>query len=163
MIRATRAGYDQLSGCGLNLLTRDELDQIHYGTLEVLEQAGLKVFSEEALEIYYSHGCNVDKKNNIVKIPSYIVEEAIKSAPSKVVLAGRDPKHDVILEGHVDHIPVTWQNLLFHHAAVPVDGPMVDDLLHLVGGCRVIIHRGRLFFLAKTRRRRRFRLRATRS
>ena len=59
MIRADRAGYDQLSGCGLNLLTRDELDQIHYGTLEVLEQAGLIVFTDEAMEIYYSHGWNL--------------------------------------------------------------------------------------------------------
>jgi trimethylamine--corrinoid protein Co-methyltransferase len=99
MIRANRAGYAQLSGCGLNLFTRDELDQIHYGTLEVLEQAGLMVFSDEAQEIYYSHGCKVDREKKIVKIPPYLVEEAIKSAPSKILLAGRDPKYDIVLEG----------------------------------------------------------------
>ena len=100
MIRANSAGYAQLTGCGLNLFTKDELDQIHYGTLEVLEQAGLMILNDEALEIYYSHGCSVDKEKKIVKIPPYIVEEAIRSAPSKVLLAGRDPKNDVILEGN---------------------------------------------------------------
>jgi len=99
MIRANRAGYAQISGCGLNLFTKDELDQIHRATLEVLEEAGLMVFSDEALEIYYSHGCKIDKEKKIVKIPSYLVEEAIRSAPSSVLLAGRDPKNDLILEG----------------------------------------------------------------
>ncbi len=100
MIRANRAGYAQLSGCGLNLFTEDELDQIHYGTLEVLEQAGLMILNDEAQEIYYSHGCSVDKEKKIVKIPPYIVEEAIRSAPSSVLLAGRDPKNDLILKGN---------------------------------------------------------------
>ena len=86
MSRANRAGYSQLSGCGLNLLTKDELDQIHYATLEVLDETGLFVDNMEALEIYYSHGCKVDKEKKIVKIPPYIVEEAIRSAPSKVCL-----------------------------------------------------------------------------
>jgi len=99
MIRGMRAGYDQLSGCGLSIFTKDELDQIHYGTLEVLEQAGLMVFSDEAQEIYYSHGCKVDKKKKIVKIPPHVVEKAIQSAPSKIVLYGRNSKNDVILEG----------------------------------------------------------------
>jgi len=99
MIRGDRAGYAQLSGCGLNLFTKDELDQIHYGTLEVLEEAGMLVFSDEAQEIYYSYGCNVDKKTNVVKMPPYIVEEAIRTAPSKILLAGRNPKNDIVLEG----------------------------------------------------------------
>ena len=99
MIRANRAGYQQLSGCGLNILTDDELDELHRATLDVLENTGLLVATDEAQEIYYSHGCKVDKKKNIVKIPPYLVEEAIASAPSKVLLAGRNHKNDIVVEG----------------------------------------------------------------
>lgn len=99
MIRGNRAGYAQLSGCGLNLFTGDELDQIHYASLEVLDETGLFVDNVEAREIYYSNGCSVDKEKKIVKIPPYVVEEAIRSAPSKVVCHGRDPKYDLVLEG----------------------------------------------------------------
>ena len=99
MIRGTRAPYNQLSGLGLNMFTDDELAELHRATLDVLQDAGLMVFNDEAQEILYSHGCKVDKETNIVKIPPYIVDEAIKSAPSTVLLAGRDPKYDIVLEG----------------------------------------------------------------
>ena len=99
MIRGMRAGYERLSGWGLNMFTSEELSELHTATLDVLEHAGLIVMSDEAREIFYSHGCQVDKKTNIVKIPSYLVEDAIKSAPSKILLAGRDPKHDFVMGG----------------------------------------------------------------
>ncbi len=99
MIRGIRAPYLQLSGLGLNMFTDDELAELHRATLDVLEDGGIMVLNDEAQEIFYSHGCKVDKKTNIVKIPPYLVEEAIASAPSEVLLAGRDPKHDIVLEG----------------------------------------------------------------
>jgi trimethylamine--corrinoid protein Co-methyltransferase len=99
MITGPRAGYQQIFGCGLNLFTDDELTALHVATLDVLENGGIIVMNDEAQEIFYSHGCQVDKKTNIVKIPGYLVEEAIKSAPSKILLAGRDPKYDICLEG----------------------------------------------------------------
>ncbi len=99
MITGPRAGYQQLFGCGLNLFTDDELTALHVATLDVLENGGILVMTDEAQEIFYSHGCQVDKKTSIVKIPGYLVEEAIKSAPSKILLAGRDPKYDIFLEG----------------------------------------------------------------
>jgi len=42
----------------------------------------------------------------MVRIPEYIVEDAIKSAPSSVLMAGRDPKHDIVLESN----RVAWTN-----------------------------------------------------
>ena len=99
MIRGTRAPYSQLSGLGLNMFSDDELAELHRATLDVLEDGGIMVLNDEAQEIFYSHGCKVDKKTNIVKIPPYLVEEAISSAPSKVLLAGRDHKYDIVLEG----------------------------------------------------------------
>ena len=98
MRRGLRAGYQPLIGCGLNLLSDDELAEIHRATLDVLNDTGLMVLNDEAQEIFYAHGCPVDKKSNIVRIPPYLVEEAIASAPSSLLLAARDPKYDIILE-----------------------------------------------------------------
>ncbi len=88
-----------VEGAGLQLLTESDLAAIHEATLKVLEQAGLKVFGDEALEIYSAAGCEVDKQNNIVKIPRHLVEEAISASPGSILLAARDPRYDVILEG----------------------------------------------------------------
>jgi len=82
----------------LNSLTDDELDDIHRATLEVLEKTGIFIETDEALEVFDGAGAKIDRKNKIVKISAQLVEDAIQSAPSKILLAGRDPKHDKVLE-----------------------------------------------------------------
>jgi trimethylamine--corrinoid protein Co-methyltransferase len=99
MDSGTRAGYSQISGCGLNLFSDAELAELHRATLDVMENTGIMVMNDEAQDIFYSHGCRIDRKSSMVKMPGYLIEEAIKSAPSKVLLAGRNPEYDVVLEG----------------------------------------------------------------
>ena len=87
----------------LNILTPDEVNQIHLGTLELLEQTGIFVEDDHALDRFEGAGARVDRKKKIAKIPPYLVEDAIRSAPSKVILHGRDPKHDLALESNRVH------------------------------------------------------------
>ncbi|KUO51161.1 MAG: trimethylamine methyltransferase [Desulfitibacter sp. BRH_c19] len=106
MKRNLHAGRNSFIGCGINLFSDEDLEMIHDATLEVLEVAGLYVQSNDAMDIYEGGGCIVDRKEQIVKIPAHIVEEAIVSAPKKVLLAGRDPKHDIVMEsGRVNFCP----------------------------------------------------------
>jgi len=98
MKRNFHAGRQLGSGLSLNILTDDELAEIHYGTLEVLSETGVFVEDEAALDLFEEKGAIVDRGTKIVKIPPYMVEDAIRSAPPKVVLYGRDPKHDIVLE-----------------------------------------------------------------
>ncbi len=98
MKRNFHAGRQLSSGLSLNILTDDELDEIHYGTLEVLNETGVFVEDEKALDCFEEGGAVVHRDTKIVKIPPYMVEDAIRSAPPKVVLYGRDPKHDIVLE-----------------------------------------------------------------
>lgn len=86
-------------GFGLNVLSNDALDRIHNATLEILWHEGIKIQSKLALEIYDGGGCTVDKTNHKVYIPSHIVEDCIRSTPSTVLLAARDPKNDIVLDG----------------------------------------------------------------
>lgn len=86
------------SGLSLNILTRDELDEIHHGTLEVLNETGVFVEDERALDCFEKGRTMVDRETKIVKIPPHVVEDAVRSAPRKIILHGRDPKHDIVLE-----------------------------------------------------------------
>jgi len=95
----TKSGSKTSRGFGLDSFSDNEISKIHQATLDVLEKTGIVIETEEALEVFDGAGAKVDRKTKIVKIPPNVVEDAIGSAPSKIVLAGRDPKHDTILEG----------------------------------------------------------------
>ena len=100
MNRNVKAGYSQYNGFGLNVFSDDELYAIHCATLDVLKNYGIKIFSKDAQDIYAEGGATVDRENDIVKIPGYMVEEAIQSAPKTILLAGRNPKNDKVLEAN---------------------------------------------------------------
>ena len=92
------SGNHRSQGLSLSGLTDDELNDIHQATLEVLEKTGLFIETDEALAVFDGAGAEIDRKNKIVKIRPQLVEDAIQSAPSKILLAGRDPKHDKVLD-----------------------------------------------------------------
>jgi trimethylamine--corrinoid protein Co-methyltransferase len=99
--RNLHAGRRQSGGLGLKIFTDDELEEIHLATLEVLQNTGLFIEGEEALDILDGGGAVVDRNNKVVKFPPYLVEDAIRSAPSKLLLAGRNPKNDFVMESNV--------------------------------------------------------------
>ncbi len=98
MIRRLKAGIQRNSGFSLNVMTDDEVHEIHLATLEVLRDTGVFVESEEAIEIYDGAGCIVDPKTKTVRFPAWVVEDAIRSAPATFVACGRRPQDDVILQ-----------------------------------------------------------------
>jgi trimethylamine--corrinoid protein Co-methyltransferase len=97
-MRNFHPGKHRSQGLGLNFLTDDELFDIHLATLEVLEKTGLFIETDEAMDVFDGAGAEVDRQKKIVRLPHYMVEDAIRSAPSKIVLAGRDPDRDKVLE-----------------------------------------------------------------
>lgn len=80
----------------LSFLTERELDDIHYGSLEILEGTGLNVHHEEARKLLYDAGAYVDGTN--VKIPSNLVKYALDSAPNRIVMADREGNRVMPLE-----------------------------------------------------------------
>jgi|YNPBryBLVA2012_1023415.scaffolds.fasta_scaffold01722_6 trimethylamine--corrinoid protein Co-methyltransferase len=78
-------------------LTPEEVQRIHAAALTVLERVGLQVEHEEARALYRQAGAQVSGER--VTLPPSVVEQALRQAPARVLLAGRDPEHDVVLEG----------------------------------------------------------------
>jgi len=98
MKRRIKVGKSRNTGFSLNVLTDDECHEIHLATLEVLKETGVFVESKEALELFDGGGCQVDPQTKTVKFPHWVVEDAIRSAPSTFYACGRRPEDDVILE-----------------------------------------------------------------
>ena len=100
MKRRFRSGISASSGLGLSSLSRDELDSIHYATLQILQDTGIKVMSEEALEIFHGGGAMVERYEGfgIVRIPSFLVEESAFRSPHTFVYDARNPADDFIME-----------------------------------------------------------------
>ncbi|NIR87576.1 [trimethylamine--corrinoid protein] Co-methyltransferase, partial [Candidatus Bathyarchaeota archaeon] len=65
----------------LNILSNDEVCNIHIATLEVLERTGVIVREKKALKLLDQAGAIVDYKKNLVKIPDYLVKEAVAKTP----------------------------------------------------------------------------------
>ncbi|HIZ76274.1 MAG TPA: trimethylamine methyltransferase family protein [Firmicutes bacterium] len=98
MRRNISCGRGLLSGFSLNVFSEEECERIHLATLELLETTGVFCESERAIEIFEAGGCRVDHEKKIVKIPAWLVEDSVRKAPPRVLMAGRDPKNDVVLE-----------------------------------------------------------------
>ncbi len=83
-------------------LTDDQVQRIHESALSILERTGVQVEEPEARRLFQEAGA--DAAGNRVRLPRSLVEDAVDWAPSKVVLAGRDPKWDLELEGARVHV-----------------------------------------------------------
>lgn len=64
-----------------------ECHRIHLATLEVLERVGVDVHDEKAIEILAGGGANVDGIR--VRIPEFMVTEALAKAPKRLTLYDR--------------------------------------------------------------------------
>ena len=69
----------------LKVLNREQALAIHTAALEILEKTGFKMEHPGALEMLTDAGCRVSNGDR-VKLPAYLVEEALRSAPRQIAL-----------------------------------------------------------------------------
>lgn len=96
--RWKQAGSLASGGLSLNMFTQGEMDSIHRATLEILETTGVLIGSPEARELLVKAGASVYDED-LVRIPQWLVAEAVASAPEVLTLPGRTPDRDVMLDG----------------------------------------------------------------
>lgn len=85
-------------------LTREQLNTLKNGTLQVLDEVGVRFPSRRALEIFEAHGARVDWKTEVVRIPPGLVEKAMSTAPRSFVLGGREERFDLVLDGKTTYL-----------------------------------------------------------
>ncbi|HSW10379.1 MAG TPA: trimethylamine methyltransferase family protein [Bacillota bacterium] len=74
----------------LKLLTDGQIAMIHDHALRTLDACGVQFESEEALKILKDHGARVDFGRKVAWLKPELVLEAIRSAPSHILLHSRD-------------------------------------------------------------------------
>jgi trimethylamine--corrinoid protein Co-methyltransferase len=80
------------------VLSDDQLQKLHLSALEVLRRTGIRFHHQEALDLLEYAGAFISH-GNLVKFPARLVEEAIASAPARVVMCDRDGEPAMCLEG----------------------------------------------------------------
>jgi len=90
-----RTNFRVNSGVRFQMLSDDQLQGLFDGVLHTLEYTGLDVQHEEARAILEDAGAWVDGER--VRIPSYLVKQALNTAPRSFTIFARDdnPKHHI--------------------------------------------------------------------
>jgi trimethylamine--corrinoid protein Co-methyltransferase len=84
----------------LEILTEGQIESIHQGTLNVLQEVGVQILHDRALELFRQNDCLVDLDEKRVRIPPSVVEECIQRSPSSFRVKAREPKNDLLVGGN---------------------------------------------------------------
>jgi trimethylamine---corrinoid protein Co-methyltransferase len=121
----------------LRVINDAQIKQLHMASLEVLERVGIKLTHPKALELLTGAGARVD--GDQVRIPSWMVEDAIQKAPKRIVLGKRTGERTVTLERDksyfgpsldcIDYMdPATHKRSRFESRHVEVTAALCDAL-----------------------------------
>ncbi|MBD3176394.1 MAG: hypothetical protein GF320_14540 [Armatimonadia bacterium] len=80
-------------------LSPDQVALVDETSRAILEDPGILCYNEEAVDLFTAAGAKAEKKTDhwVVTIPPKMVDQALESAPSEVVLGARDPKNRLVL------------------------------------------------------------------
>lgn len=76
------------------IFSQEEIELVHRKTMELLEKTGVSIKSKKAFRLLAEAGAKVDEETQRVYLTEDRVMEAVRQAPKKFVLAGRNPKFD---------------------------------------------------------------------
>ena len=94
-----RTNYTHFSSPQFRILSDEQIEELHLATLQILEQAGIAFECQEAIDILGDAGADVSNHDS-VKIPSHLVEQALRTAPEMITLYTREGEPAIVLNGH---------------------------------------------------------------
>lgn len=84
----------------MEVLTPEEVAAIHEASLHILWHTGILMpLDEKRYDCLQDLGVKVDREKQKVYFPPQVVENALKKAPQRYTLYGRDPANDLPLDG----------------------------------------------------------------
>jgi len=93
-----RYNYTRFSSPQFRILSDDQLEELHLATIQIMERTGVTFQCQEAIELLGNAGADVSNPNR-VKIPSSLVEQALRTAPKSITLYTRDGEPAIVLNG----------------------------------------------------------------
>jgi trimethylamine--corrinoid protein Co-methyltransferase len=131
----------------LEILSADQVGQLHASALKILGEQGIRVLLPEARELFREAGATVDEESMMVLLEPELVEQALASAPSVFELHGRAPERTVTLGGrHLATVPVSSPPAVSDLDGGKRSGNLADfrdlvsltqhfDVMHVTGPC----------------------------
>lgn len=83
----------------IEVLSVDQIEHIHNASLDVLEQLGLDMWCDEAMDIFAAAGAEVDRPGRHVRFDRTMIEEAIVHAPAEFTLSSRNRSRAITFGG----------------------------------------------------------------
>lgn len=81
----------------ISYLSPADRDFVHEQVVRVLEEVGVGYNTPEAVELLAEAGAAVDRERLTARVPWELVERCLATCPRQVLLAARDPAHDVVI------------------------------------------------------------------
>ena len=81
----------------VSFLDETDRETLHEQTLTVLEEVGVAYNTPAAMDVLEGTGAVLDRGRLTARLPRTLVARCLETAPRTVLLAARDPAHDVVL------------------------------------------------------------------
>lgn len=94
----------------MRVLSDSQIKEIHLAACEILERTGSKIHNKEARDLLHSHGAVVEN-NDLVRIPSHLVDRALSTVPERFVLCNRDGKRNLNMSTGKTHFSPLVDNI----------------------------------------------------
>ena len=86
------------------VLGETDVERLEQAILWTLAEVGVRFPLERALDALQRGGCHVDRASQIARLPQDVVRAALQAAPQAPLLAARDPRCDIVLDGSACHL-----------------------------------------------------------
>ncbi len=97
MGRSMDSRQSVLTTPNFNILAEDQIEQIYFAALDVVENTGARFLHQEARDLFGGSDALVTR-DNVVRVPAYLVEKALRNHPCKITFKGWNKKKWVNLE-----------------------------------------------------------------
>ena len=97
-----RHNYVHFNTPQFRLLSDNQIEELHLATLQIMERTGIAYDCQEAIDLLDGAGADVSNPDR-VKIPSYLVEQALRTAPKSITLYTREGEAGVVGNGTGSH------------------------------------------------------------
>jgi len=87
-----------------DVLEDTDVERIDAAIMETLANVGVRFPLARALDALERGGCRVDRASQIAWMPEPVVRAALQGAPKAPLLAARDPRCDIVLDGTACHL-----------------------------------------------------------
>jgi trimethylamine--corrinoid protein Co-methyltransferase len=86
-------------------LSQDQITLLHEASLEIMARTGMRFYEQEALDLFKKGGADVSDGNR-VRIPSHLVEWALRTVPKNITIFDRTGRRAMSLGGYRSYFGV---------------------------------------------------------